>query len=128
MHVSAKKRVPRRLGVGVALSFGLLVGACDAITEVGRELAVGLSTDTQNIRANQQFEIRYTATGAALVRLLIDPGDGSAQELVDLFGSQSADGHINHTYAEAGTYEVSAIATEFDGRTRTARMTLVVAP
>jgi hypothetical protein len=113
--------------VAVAIVLAVPFGACDAITEVGRELAVGLSTDRQNISAGQQFEIRYVATGSSLVQLLIDPGDGSAQQTVDLFGSQSADGHVNHTYAEAGTYEVSAIASEFDGRTRTARMTLVIA-
>jgi hypothetical protein len=112
----------------VALALALPLGACDAITEVGRELAVSLSTDRQNIRAGQLFEIRYVATGAALVQLVIDAGDDGAQETVDLFGAQSADGHVNHEYSEAGTYEVSAVATEFDGRTRTARMTLVIAP
>jgi hypothetical protein len=127
MHGSRGTPLPLR-SVVLALMLALPLGACDAITEVGRELAVSLSTDRQNIRAGQSFEIRYVATGSALVQLLIDPGDGSSQELVDLFGSQTADGHVDHTYAEAGTYEVSAIASEFDGRRRTARMTLVIAP
>jgi hypothetical protein len=127
MHLSSRiGSTMRRLAVACALALPL--GGCDAITEVGRELAVTLSTDRQSIRAGQEFEIRYVATGSALVQLLIDPGDGSAQQLVDLFGAQSTDGHVNHTYSEAGTYEVSAVAHEFDGRTRTARMTLVVAP
>ena len=127
MRITARIRSrTRRLALACAL---LLPSAgCDAITEVGRELAVSLGTDRQNIRAGQRFEIQYVATGSALVQLLIDPGDGSAQQLVDLFGSQTADGHVDHTYAEAGTYEVSAVAHEFDGRTRTARMTLVIAP
>jgi hypothetical protein len=127
MHASASRGSPLRR-FALALALALPVGACDAITEVGRELAIGLSTDRQNIRAGQPFEIRYEATGRALVQLVIDPGDSTGEQAVELFGSQSADGHVNHAYAEAGTYEVSAVATEFDGRTRTARMTLVIAP
>lgn len=127
MHFSARIGLRARI-LAVACALVLPAGGCDAITEVGRDLALSLSTDRQNIRAGQPFEIRYTATGKALVQLQIDPGDGSEPEMVELFGSQTADGHVNHTYSEAGTYEVTAIAHEFDGRTRTARMTLVIAP
>lgn len=112
---------------GLALALVLVCGACDAITEVGRELTLSLSTDRQNIRAGQGFEIRYAATGSSLIRIAVDPGDASGTQLVALSGSQTASGYLNHSYGQAGTYDVEAEVLEFDGRSHTARMTVVIA-
>ena len=108
------------------LVFVLAAGSCDSITDVARELTLTLGTDRQNIRAGQQFQIQYDATGAGLVQVVIDPGDGSDIESVQLFNSQTAEGWIPHTYAAPGTYEVVGAAQEFNGATRTARLTIVV--
>jgi hypothetical protein len=104
----------------------LAAGGCDAITDVARDLDLSLSTDRQTIRAGERFEIRYSATGASLVQVVIDPGDTSEIEVVQLFNAQTAEGHIFHTYPGPGTYEVVGVAQEFNGASRTARLTIVV--
>jgi hypothetical protein len=115
----------RRLAL--VLMLALAAPGCDAITDVARELSLSFSTDRQNIRAGEQFRLQYEATGASLVEIVIDPGDGSEIESVNLGGSQSADGFIPHTYGAAGTYEVVGQVREFNGASRTARLTIVVA-
>lgn len=108
------------------LAFVLAAGGCDSITDVARELTLTLSTDRQNIRAGEEFQLQYDATGASLVQVVVDPGDGTDIESVQLFSSQTAEGWFPHTYTAPGTYEVVGAAQEFNGATRTARLTIVV--
>ena len=115
----------RRLAV--VLMLALAAGGCDAITDVARDLGLVLSTDRQNIRAGEQFRLEYEATGASLVQIVIDPGDGSEVESLEVFNAQTAEGWIPHTYAAPGTYEVVGQVREFNGASRTARLTIVVA-
>jgi|SRR5690606_22652243 len=114
----------RRLAL--VLMLAVAAAGCDSITDVARELSLTLSTDRQDIRAGQQFRLQYDATGASLVEIVIDPGDGSEIETVGLGGAQTAEGFIPHTYAAPGTYEVVGQVREFNGAARTSRLTIVV--
>jgi PKD repeat protein len=112
-----------------ALSVALLaavVAGCGSFTDVSRELAIQVTADKPTVPAGEGVRITYNATGAFLTRVVIDFGDSSDQEFINIDGAQSANGNVLHTYDEAGTYTVTAIAIEAVGAREEAELTIQV--
>jgi hypothetical protein len=87
-------------------------------------ITVTLSTQTPVAGQPVVFSVNVTANGAAIREVTLDFGDRDRLSLGALTGSTT----VSHTYEEAGTYTVTATATDVSGERSTTITVINVQP
>jgi PKD repeat protein len=104
-------------------TFGDVVNGSGAVTVAARpQLIVGISASANpTVGVPTTFTITATPTaGSAITSVTVDLGDGTRRTLSGAVGS------IQYAYSAAGTYVVTAIATDSSGATGSATTSVVV--
>jgi hypothetical protein len=97
----------------------------DVTVGLNPRTGVSITAPTTSINAGQPATFTVNVSNTANIRdVTIDFGDGAQQSLGAISGSTS----IQHTYAEAGTYTVSAIATDTSGFTERVGTSVTILP
>jgi hypothetical protein len=97
----------------------------DVTVTLGPRTGITISAPTSQIAAGQPatFTVAVAAT-ANIQNVTVNFGDGSQQSLGAISGSTT----VQHTYTEAGTYNVRATATDASGFTEQVATALTVLP
>jgi large repetitive protein len=97
----------------------------DVTVTLGPRTGITISSPTTQIAAGQPATFTVgVATTANIQNVTVNFGDGSQQSLGAISGSTS----VQHTYTEAGTYNVRATATDASGFTEQVATALTVLP
>jgi hypothetical protein len=110
--------IARTAAAPLALTALLLLAPLTACTEVAGNDTVTptmeLTTSSTERTVGEEVVFFYQASGNLLDLLTVDFGDDEVTELI-LSGAQQAQGQIEHTFEQPGTYEV--VASLLDGVT-----------
>ena len=106
----------------------VLVGAaaCDATPLEAIPLTVSVEASRTTVAPKDSIRFVIKAGGGALLALQADYGDGTSVDSYGTSGARTASVTFGHTYLTAGTYTVTATATDAAAGQKTATIQIRV--
>jgi len=104
----------------------LLLLACSSLDIEELPTEVTLTVDRTSAAVGEEFEFTWEATGSFLAGAVLDFGDGTPADSLELEGAQRATARRTHAYAESGSYVVTATIEEANNETASDAATVEV--
>jgi hypothetical protein len=119
----------RRTGATFAFAAALLAWGCsDLSVQGGGPLDITLAVSQTSAAVGTEIEFSFVAQGTSLSGVILDYGDGSALDSIPTSGAQSASGRRQHTYGDAGLFQMTGTVEDAVQGTFSRQLSIEVTP